>query len=170
MTMGLYFHNRTNSTAYVAYAYYDSTCPDGDTKWTKLGWFRLAPGQKGKVWSGYVGGRTFYYYAYNSSGEWSGEYPTQVPSNSFKWCWDTGCTTCTTVKFKKINVSWYVLDQTINLTSSIGQGKSTSGDNIMVLPTKLRSRLRKIPMKCAGKLPKGQPVLFNRVNLPRKMK
>lgn len=90
--MGLYFYNRTNEMVQIVFAHYDPNC-EGDVKWRKKGWWRIAPGQTVKVWSGRPGGQKFLYYAENSFGQtWAGDYFTQIPGRQFDWCWNLGST------------------------------------------------------------------------------
>ncbi len=117
--MGLYFRNKTGSTVWVAYAYHAPDC-GGSNKWMKKGWYKIVPGNTAKVWSGWAGGETFFYFAHDAAGrEWSGEFFTQVPSTAFDWCWNTGSTASSEVGFRKKVVEDdfppSVLDHTVNL-------------------------------------------------------
>jgi hypothetical protein len=66
------------------------------------------------------GGEKFSYFAEDEAGHsWAGEFFTQVPSNAFEWCWDTGSTTSRTLGLRKqVVVDAFppsVQDHTINL-------------------------------------------------------
>lgn len=114
--MGLYFHNKTNVTLQIVYAHSDPKC-EGD-KWIKKGWYKVAPGKTVKVWSGWAGGKKFFYYAEDTRGlghVWSGDFFTQIPYNAFSWCWNTGSTDSRTLGLKKIKISTTIMDHTINL-------------------------------------------------------
>lgn len=43
--------NRTNVGLQVVYAYSDPNC-EGRNKWSKKGWYQVAPGKTVQVWSG----------------------------------------------------------------------------------------------------------------------
>ena len=65
-------------------------------------------------------GEKFFYFAEDEAGHsWAGEFFTQVPSNAFEWCWDTGSTTSRTLGLRKqVVVDAFppsVQDHTINL-------------------------------------------------------
>lgn len=95
--MGLYFRNNTPNTLYIAFAYYDSACEGaaGVLSFRKKGWHVLAPGQTKLVWSGWAGGRRFYFYAEDSVGnKWDGPHTTYIPRQAFNLCWGVGCSTC----------------------------------------------------------------------------
>jgi len=111
--MGLYFHNKTSSTVWVAYAYYSPGC-EGGVNWTKKGWYQIAPNGTAKVWSGWAGGEKFFYFAEDNSGhKWAGDFFTAVPWTAFQWCWNTASTSSRTVGFRKIIAS--NMDYTVNL-------------------------------------------------------
>jgi uncharacterized membrane protein len=82
--MGLYFKNKTNETVQVAISY-PSSCPGG---WAVKGWWKLAPGQEKKVWTGWAGAHRFYYYAESTSSgrQWSGDFWTTVYRDAFDKC------------------------------------------------------------------------------------
>jgi hypothetical protein len=120
--MGLYFRNETGSPVWVAYAESAPDC-EGSTKWLKKGWYNILPGNTAKVWTGWAGGETFFFFAEDDAGRTWGngdnDYYTQVPWNAFEWCWDTGSTTSRTVGLRRIHVEDdfppSVLDHTVNL-------------------------------------------------------
>ena len=117
--MGLYFHNEAGSPISLVYGYSAPECEGGVT-WAKKGWYNISPGGTAKVWSGWAGGETFYYFAHDAAGrEWSGEFFTQVPSTAFDWCWNTGSTASSEVGFRKKVVEDdfppSVMDYTVNL-------------------------------------------------------
>lgn len=170
--MGLYFRNTTGFTLYVAFAYPDFGC--SPVNYSKAGWYRLVPGQTVEVWSGFAGGTTFYYYAENSSVTrvWSGSYYTDVPNQAFDWCWDTGCTTCRNVGFRRFRVPLTSLNHIVTLATSSSQGRSNPRTTI-ALPTKaskgrpiLRRKISHQPLRRV----KGKVRLANRRSLPRKTK
>ncbi|AJS60623.1 DUF1036 domain-containing protein [Paenibacillus sp. IHBB 10380] len=170
--MSLYFRNSTNASVYVAYAYQDSSCRP--VTYTKIGWYRVDPGQTRLVWNGYVGGRTFFYYAEDAfRRQWSGSYFTQLPNQAFQWCWNTGCTTCRNLGFSRIDISVIYANFTINLTTSSSQGVAKSGNIHTALPTKSikgKPVLRRTPKVMPSNLEKGKPILVNRIILPGKRK
>jgi hypothetical protein len=86
--MGLYFENATPSTVWVVYGH-PSTTPWCDAGWYKTGWYEIAPESTVKVWSGWIGGHSFEYYAEDDFGHvWAGEDLTFVPWDTFYLCWE----------------------------------------------------------------------------------
>lgn len=169
--MGFNFRNNTNSTVYIAYAYQNSNCRP--VTYAKIGWYRVEPGQTRQVWSGYAGGRTFYYFAEDVFGRtWNGPYFTQIPNQAFHWCWNTGCSTCRNLGFRRIDVPVFYADYTINLLLTSSQGKSKSGNILTALPSKLKKvkPLLIKPMALPSKRKRGKPILSNHMALPSKLK
>ncbi|MDR6778446.1 hypothetical protein J2W98_002723 [Paenibacillus peoriae] len=163
-TMGLNFRNSTNAAIFVVFAYPDFSCTP--VNYSKAGWYRVNPGQTIQVWSGFAGGNTFFYYAEDDFGrEWRGTYFTQVPENAFNWCWDTGCTTCRSVGLRRIAVSPFVLDYTINFVTSSSQRKPASSTLRMTLPSKATQEkpiLRRVPTT-PKRLKQGKTLLQKRI-------
>ncbi|MEW9673474.1 DUF1036 domain-containing protein [Ammoniphilus sp. 3BR4] len=162
--MGLIFRNRTNSTVDVAYAYYESNCRSkGGVTYIKTGWFPVGPGRSRQVWSGWAGGRTFFFYAESVKGvTWGGNYFTQVPDDPFRWCWNTGCSTCTNVGFGRVDVGTFDFNQYIDLTAIRSQAKPKSGNILVAVPTKLKEVKPKwgkirMPLKLKNGNPVGKP-------------
>ncbi|MED0962362.1 hypothetical protein CN285_27305 [Bacillus cereus] len=114
MKRSLYFHNKTNATLWVVYADYEPNC-EGLVQWKKHGWYKVDPGKKVKVtmnvlnvsWDGIpLMNHEFLYYAEDDIGHvWSGECFTQIPDNSFHWCWNTGSTNSKTLGLQKKIIS-----------------------------------------------------------------
>ncbi|WP_305023490.1 DUF1036 domain-containing protein [Paenibacillus lacisoli] len=164
--MSLYFRNSTRSTVYVAYAYPDFSC--SPVNYAKIGWYRISPGQTREVWSGYAGGTTFFFYAENSSRSlvWEGSYFTQVPQQAFQWCWDTRCTNCRTVGFRRLYVPSQYGNYTVNLVTANSGVRSTKGSMKAVLPLKVKkSAVRRTPLKPKSKVIKGKPKMTGRIGL-----
>lgn len=116
--MGLYFHNATGDTVFVAYAYHSPGC-EGGTPWAKKGWYRITPGATAKVLSGWAGDGKYFYFAENETRTkvWQGDFFTQLPSRAFDWCWNTGSTDSRTLGLRKFEVGWGVMDYTRRLTA-----------------------------------------------------
>ncbi|WP_431091349.1 DUF1036 domain-containing protein [Paenibacillus sp. 8b26] len=169
--MGLNFRNSTNAAIYVVYAYPNFSC--SPVNYAKIGWYRVDPGQTREVWNGYAGGNTFYYYAESSFGRtWAGTYFTQIPEQSFHWCWNVGCTTCRNLGLRRVPVSVIYANYTINLITSTSQSSTESNNVRTALPTKQKageSLVVRIP-KTAKKLKKGAPVTLNRRSFPEKLR
>ncbi|WP_229696122.1 DUF1036 domain-containing protein [Paenibacillus albidus] len=170
-TMGLNFRNSTNATVFVAYAYPNFNC--SPVNYAKIGWYRIEPGQTREVWSGFAGGNTFFYYAESSFGRtWPGAYFTQLPTQAFHWCWNTGCTTCRNLGMRRIQVGSTIANYTVVLITSSSQRQSGLSHLRTELPTSRkagRPLLRRVP-KRAGKMAKGRAVSQRRVSLPRKIR
>jgi hypothetical protein len=98
--MGLYFRNVTNSIIQVTYAYLSPGC-EGGVDWSKKGWYLISPGNTAKVWTGWAGGKHFFYYAESQSTSWGGLFFTGVPWDAFDWCWNTSSTNARTVGFRR---------------------------------------------------------------------
>ena len=164
--MSFYVRNHTNSTLYVAFGYYDIGCRP--TTYRKAGWYTVAPGQTRRLWRGYAGGQTFYYYAENASGtlEWSGSYPTRVPNDPFNWCWDQIGPDTFVIRMNRITVGLLNYDFTLNLNASTRQGSSSKKVST-VLPTKRRSKLSLRPEPVTKKLKPGTPILAHRTRRAR---
>ena len=113
--MGLYFKNNTSETLFVAYAYHSPNCDGQD--WAKKGWYRITPGATAKVLTGFAGDGKYFFFAENENRtlSWQGPFFTQLPTNSFDWCWNTGSTDSRTLGMRKFTVGWGVLDHTVNL-------------------------------------------------------
>ncbi|MDM5223526.1 DUF1036 domain-containing protein [Peribacillus sp. NJ11] len=116
-TRDLYFHNKTNATLWVVYADYENNC-EGRVQWKKHGWYKVDPGKQvmvkmnvldvrmGDMVSMPIKNHEFLYYAEDDIGhKWSGECFTQIPSNSFHWCWNTGSTNSRNLGLKKEIIS-----------------------------------------------------------------
>ena len=111
--MGLYFHNKTGATIWVAYAHHNPDC-EGSSKWEKKGWYKATPGKTVKVWSGWAGGNKFFFYAEDHAGHvWAGPFTTHLPWTAFSWCWNTGSTNSRVLGLRKIIAS--NMDYTITL-------------------------------------------------------
>lgn len=114
--MGLYFHNNHNEKIFVAFAFVHQGC-EGGVNWEKKGWYGINPGGTTKVWTGWVGGSKFFYFAEASdrSPAWSGQFFTQMPPRAFSWCWNTGSTDSRNLGLRKIEIGAQFLDHTVNL-------------------------------------------------------
>jgi hypothetical protein len=166
--MGFSFRNGTNAALFISFGYFNLLCRP--TTFVKTGWYRVDPGQTRQVWSGFVGGQTFYYYAEDAFGRrWAGQFFTQVPSTPYRWCWDTGCSTCRTVGFRGIRMGLLVANFTLTLTAIRSANKAIGP---VALPSKTISSLRKIPTGKPRKMQVGRPLLggrtSNRLWLPKK--
>lgn len=96
--MPLHIKNDTNLLLKLAFARWDPNCRG--TKWRKVGWFHLAPGQTVTPWDGESMNKDFLYFArdINETIKWDGNYYTHLPlgwedfSNGldsyFDQCWD----------------------------------------------------------------------------------
>jgi hypothetical protein len=115
--MGLYFKNKINETVWVAYAYHAPGC-EGGVDWAKKGWFQVSPGATAKVYTGWVGGSKFFFFAEadDLSPAWSGPFFTHLPWNAFDWCWNTASTNGRTLGLRKLVISWEFMDFTVGLT------------------------------------------------------
>ncbi|MER5268564.1 DUF1036 domain-containing protein [Actinosynnema sp. NPDC002837] len=115
--MGLYFKNRSNERLWVAYAYHAPGC-EGGVDWAKKGWYQVDPGGTVKVYTGWVGGGKFFWFAEadDLSPRWSSQqFLTHLPWNSFDWCWTTASTDGRTLGMRKLEISWEFMDYTIGL-------------------------------------------------------
>jgi uncharacterized protein DUF1036 len=117
--MALFFHNATGSTIDLAYAEYDSSCSSEGQPYVKRGWYIISPGETQKVWNGWAGGESFYYYAESATGRWSGPHRSMVhPRDAFEWCWDAVSTAGVYVGFRAVgHIDPWVVDRTVRLTS-----------------------------------------------------
>ena len=115
--MGLYFKNNTNEKLWVAYAYHSPGC-EGGVDWAKKGWYGINPGGTVKVYSGWVGGDKFFFFAEadDLSPSWAGRFFTPLPWNAFDWCWNTGSTNARTLGLRKLEIPWQYMDWTVGLT------------------------------------------------------
>lgn len=168
--MGLYFENHTNRTVYVAYAYPNFGC--GPVNYAKIGWYPIEPGRRRLVWNGYAGGNTFYYYAEDGFGRaWTGRFFTDLPRQTFHWCWNARCATCRYLGMRGVAVPILYYDFTIRLVVSGFQRKPTSGATRYALPTGKKAivALRQTPkLGKTIKRGKGKPITTGRVSLFRK--
>ena len=114
--MGLYFKNKRSETVQVVFAYHRPGC-EGGVNWAKKGWYKILPGNTAKVYTGWVGGSKFFYYAeaVDQSPSWAGPFFTHLPWNAFDWCWNTASNNGRTLGLRKIEISPQFLDYTINL-------------------------------------------------------
>ncbi len=115
--MGLYFKNKTNETLQASFAYHAPGC-EGGVNWAKKGWWKMFPGQTVKVYTGWVGGSKFFFYAEGVDGSpvWAGSFFTHLPWNAFDWCWNTASTNGRNLGLRKIVISPEFMDYTIGLT------------------------------------------------------
>lgn len=114
--MGLYFKNATVSPVWVIYGYERPGC-EGGVDWAKKGWYQINPASTAKVWSGWVGGNCWMYYAEDDFGHsWAGAYNAFVPWTNFDWCWNTSSTSGKTVGMRIFCVDWDTMDDTKILT------------------------------------------------------
>jgi uncharacterized membrane protein len=115
--MGLYFKNSTNELLWVAYAYESPGC-DGGVNWAKKGWYKVPSGSTVKVYTGWVGGEKFFYFAEadDLSPSWAGPFFTPLPWNHFEWCWTTGSTNSRTLGLRKLDISSGYMDWTVSLS------------------------------------------------------
>jgi uncharacterized membrane protein len=113
--MSLYVRNSTNDTVWFAYGYHSPGC--GGVAWAKKGWWQIGPGGTATVRGGWTGGATYFSFAESSSGlQWGGEYFTNLPSQAFEWCWNTGSTSGRVLGMRGFVVPISIANHTINLT------------------------------------------------------
>lgn len=78
----------------MVFAYPDRGCGSEGTgvQYAKKGWYSVAPGAEIKVYSGWVGGDAWFFYAEadDFSPTWSGDFHTLVPNEPFDMCWGLG--------------------------------------------------------------------------------
>lgn len=157
--MGFSFRNGTNAPLFISFGYFNLFCRP--TTFVKVGWYRVDPGQTREVFSGFVGGQTFYYYAEDAFGRrWSGPFFTDVPVTPYRWCWDVRCSTCRRVGFRGIRLGLLTANFTLTLTAI----RSAGQNGAFALPSKRISTLRKIPTGNAGKGQPGRPLLAKRTS------
>jgi hypothetical protein len=117
--MGLYFANSTGERVWVVFAYPDDdrVCDaDGfSVDYFKKGWFSVEPGAEIKVYSGWVGGDAWFYYAEadDFSPVWSGEHFTDVPNSAFDNCWELGFSSARRLGFRRIRPGAEFMDYTV---------------------------------------------------------
>ena len=76
--------NNSKSPISICVGYYKST--SNYKGFITEGWWKIIPGETAAI-SGYDvhnGDNTFYYYAYNETGKWTGEYQLAVASEKFE--------------------------------------------------------------------------------------
>ncbi|MFN0026335.1 MAG: hypothetical protein ACKV2O_03985 [Acidimicrobiales bacterium] len=97
----------------------DRVCrADGfDVDYMKKGWYRIAPGQEIKVWSGWAGGDAWFFYAESDdmSLVWAGQFHTQVPNQAFDNCWSLGFSNGTDLGFRRVRPGADIMDYTVRL-------------------------------------------------------
>ncbi len=158
--MSLYFTNNTSNTIYAAYAYPSSDCHP--ISYSKIGWYRIAPGDTREVWSGSVGGTTFYYYAEDHSGNtWPGTYYTRLPrstSRDFHWCWSYSSGSSRRVGLRRLPIDESVVNFTLEFVTSTRKSQPTSKTTRTALPSKSgESGIRRIPRRPV-QFKKGTPI------------
>jgi hypothetical protein len=113
--MGLYFENATPHTVWVTYGH-QSSASWCDVGWYKKGWYKIAPASTAKVWSGWIGGHDFTYYAEDDFGHvWAGPYGTRVPWDAFYLCWEDTSGSDRYLGFRYFVVGWAYADYTKRL-------------------------------------------------------
>jgi len=120
--MGLYFKNRTQARIWAVFAYPKKQCGEktpAGVDYAKKGWYPVAPGQEVKVYSGWVGGDAWFFYAESDGGSpvWAGDYRTDVSIYAFDNCWDTGWSTGREVGCRRVRPGADVMDYTISLVT-----------------------------------------------------
>ncbi|PNQ78793.1 DUF1036 domain-containing protein [Paenibacillus sp. F4] len=158
--MSLYFTNSTSNTIYVAYAYPNSDCHP--ISYAKIGWYRIEPDDTREVWSGSVGGTTFYYYAEDHSGNtWSGTYRTRLPRNtsrSFHWCWSYSSGSSRRLGLRRLPIGDSIVNFTLEFVTSTSKSKPASKTTRTALPSKSEdSGINRIPRRPV-RFKKGTPV------------
>jgi hypothetical protein len=119
--MGLYFKNETQETLWIVFARPDPdhVCDnDGFTvDYFKRGWYSVAPGAEVKVYSGWVGGDAWFYYAEadDFSPVWSGDFAAAVPDHAFDACWEVGYSTGRRLGFRRVRPGAEIMDYTVRL-------------------------------------------------------
>lgn len=115
--MGLYFKNGRQETIWVAFGYPQRGC-EGGVDYAKKGWYRVTPGAEVKVYSGWVGGDAWFWYAEadDRNPTWSGDYHTDVPTHAFDLCWNIGVSgAARRLGFRRKYIDWDVMDYTFGL-------------------------------------------------------
>ncbi|WP_254329635.1 DUF1036 domain-containing protein [Paenibacillus sp. MZ03-122A] len=157
--MSLFFTNNTSNTIYAAYAYPDSDCHP--MNYSKMGWYRLEPGDTREIWSGSVGGTTFYYYAEDHSrNTWRGTYRTRLPRNTshdFHWCWNDSRGSSRRVGMRRLAIDSSVENYTVEF-SRTNQSLLSTKTTRRALPSKSEdSGINRIPRR-PTRFKKGTPV------------
>ena len=157
--MSLFFTNNTSNTIYAAYAYPDSDCHP--MNYSKMGWYRIEPGDTREVWSGSVGGTTFYYYAEDHSGNtWRDSYRTRLPRNTsrdFHWCWNFSSGSSRRVRMRRLPIDSSVDNYTVDF-SRTNQSQLSTKTSRRALPSKSKdSGINRIPRRPV-RFKKGTPV------------
>ncbi|WP_342419545.1 DUF1036 domain-containing protein [Paenibacillus sp. FSL H8-0168] len=156
--MSLFFTNNTSNTIYAAYAYPSSDCHP--TNYSKMGWYRIEPGDTREVWSGSVGGTTFYYYAEDHSNSWRGTYRTRLPrstSSDFHWCWNYSSGSSRQVGMRRLSIDSSVDSYTVEFGRT-SQSQLSTKTTHKALPSKSEdSGIRRIPRR-PTRFKKGTPV------------
>jgi hypothetical protein len=115
--MGFYFKNNRQEVIWVVFGYPREGC-EGGVDYGKKGWYRLAPGDVAKVYTGWAGSDAYFYYAEadDLSPKWSGRYFTDVPLNAFDLCWNLGVSgAATRLGFRRVHVDYDIMDYTLGL-------------------------------------------------------
>jgi Protein of unknown function (DUF1036) len=114
--MWIKYHNSTNVGLWLVVGYYSPGCSDGGD-WAKKGWWRLNPGGEATaLWT--TNSNSLFYAEADDNRVWAGPYGTQVPFQSFDWCWLTGSSSGESVGMRLVtasNAGW-PWTATINLT------------------------------------------------------
>ena len=88
--MSLSFVNGYSSPVSIMFEFYHPECQTvANDPWQRTGWYNLAPGQKGLVFSGDVHqiNRFWYFFAQSTDGAyWNGPYPELVRYSAFDDC------------------------------------------------------------------------------------
>lgn len=117
--MGLYFRNEAWNPLWVAIGYPRRGC-EGGVDYAKKGWWQVPAFETVKVWTGWVGGDPWFFYAeaHNPLTRWGGDYFTQVPNNAFDLCWNVGVNPSSNEGFGRVDISWEIMDYTIVLSTT----------------------------------------------------
>jgi uncharacterized membrane protein len=102
----LSFTNGYSQVLSVAIMWYHPNCPDGGD-WEKKGWWNINPGNTAHVLDLDLDETNRYYYFYAEAVDghtWSGPYFTNVPSEAFDWCENTGSTTSRSLGFRELDI------------------------------------------------------------------
>jgi hypothetical protein len=116
--VGLYFQNRTQRNVWVAFAYPDErTCGGKGVEYSKKGWYSVAPGAETKVYSGWVGGEAWFFFAEadDQSATWAGDFETPIPDHAFDLCWGIDSSNAKNVGFRRVRPSAEIMDYTVAL-------------------------------------------------------
>jgi hypothetical protein len=115
--MGLYFKNSRSQPIWVVIGYPSHGC-EGGVDYAKKGWWRIAPGAEAKVYTGWVGGDAWFWYAETDDGHttWSGNYRTDVHLHRFDLCWNIGVGgAARRLGFRRKRIDWDIMDYTFKL-------------------------------------------------------